>query len=330
MLTFSSVITPAKTREDIIITINENLSKKNVLFKSQAKKFKEELNRDKNLEHLKKEIEINKKYIKNTTGNLNEISNLNKAKEFFNLTDAKNFKEAIPNEFENEMFSEVSSENESPHKGIIYLLIEFIAKKMRIIPNCQNASISVVSVYIYLQVANCNPLPIGKNKAIYKNLNSVFASFRNEIVKSKEKVMKELDHIKKLGDNLKKCIKNLILKVKKKCILTKSSKIEASKINSARERFKLVSSQPAVKPKEVLNTDPNDILVTNANSENINDSIDNKDLYKNLKIENGQSNKSLYPDYKKILAKKIIQKSNFDLPVIKIFKGRYYIKMKEI
>jgi hypothetical protein len=89
-------LAPVKTKEDIIISINNNISQKNMMYKSQAKKVQEELYRNKNLGSLKKEIEINKEYIRNTKDNLPEISKYNKQKELkeiFNLTDLKEVKE---------------------------------------------------------------------------------------------------------------------------------------------------------------------------------------------------------------------------------------------
>jgi hypothetical protein len=89
-------IAPVKTKEDIIISINNNISQKNMMYKTQAKRVQEELYRNKNLGSLKKEIEINKEYIRSIKDNLPDISKYNKQKELkeiFNLTDLKEVKE---------------------------------------------------------------------------------------------------------------------------------------------------------------------------------------------------------------------------------------------
>lgn len=118
-------ICPVKTKEDIIISINDNISQKNLMFKNQAKKVQEELYRNKNIGSLKKEIEKNKEYIRNTKDNLPEISKYNKQKELkeiFNLTDLKEVKEKYDRDsYDNEEISDILNDEEIKNNSIYIL-----------------------------------------------------------------------------------------------------------------------------------------------------------------------------------------------------------------
>ena len=104
----------SKSKADIIISVNDNFSNKNLLFKSQSKRVQNELFRNDNIKSLMNEIEVKKKYIKQTTNNLPEILKFDKTKEFFNLTDVRNFNDAIRNDTDEKLTdSEISSDLEN-------------------------------------------------------------------------------------------------------------------------------------------------------------------------------------------------------------------------
>lgn len=109
------------------------------------------------------------------------------------------------------------------------------------------------------------------------NFNSVFATFRNDILKSKEKVNKELENTKQLRKTINK--RNLFInEVKKKCFLISHSRNEhIQPLNNLQLPDSLKTDGVVQKLPQILTTETNEILATNATTQSEINTTDNQE-----------------------------------------------------